>query len=275
MLIIHSNFGGKNEGVAGIFNSQAEDSEKVFLPVIMYHSILPDTSQSTEFIVTPETIENDLKYLKENGYETVLPVDLVNFVDYNVPLPKKPVMITLDDGNYNNISYLFPILEKYDMCANINIVGEYSEFFSENGEEHIEKYSYLTWEDITALSKTGRIEIGNHTYNLHSNNERRGCSKFSYETESEYRKLLFSDIGKLQNVLYEKCSLKPTTFAYPFGYISDESIPVLKEMGFRVTLTCYEKPNYITRDSDCLYGINRYNRPNNLSTEKFMSKILA
>ena len=36
----------------------------------------------------------------------------------------------------------------------------------------------------------------------------------------------------------------------------------------------YEKPNYITRNPDCLYGINRYNRSGLYSTEEFMSKLL-
>jgi peptidoglycan/xylan/chitin deacetylase (PgdA/CDA1 family) len=258
------------------FNSAADTEDKgIFLPVIMYHSILPDNSESTEYIVKPETVENDLKYLKENGYETVLPRDLVNYVYFNVPLPENPVMITLDDGSYNNMYYLLPLLEKYDMYANINIVGEYSEFFSENGEEHIEKYSYLTWDDINALSKTGRFEIGNHTYSLHKNTDRKGCAKFSYETYNEYSELLTEDVTKLQKILTKKSEVTPITFAYPFGYISKESIPILKKAGFKVTLTCYEKANYITENEDSLYGINRYNRPDNISTEKFMEKILA
>lgn len=253
----------------------ADPPEKgIFLPVAMYHSILENTSKSQDFIVTPTTLENDLKYLKENGFETVLPRDLIAYIDYDEPLPEKPVMLTFDDGNYNNLYYLLPLLEKYDMQAVISIVGEYSEFFSTNGEEHIKQYSYLTWDDIDILEKSGRIEIANHTYDLHSSKDRKGCSKFAYESKKDYTKMLTEDLSKLQNTLAIKSDCIPRTFAYPFGYISKESLPVLKALGFRVSLSCYEKPNYITKESDCLFPLNRYNRPNNLTTAQYMAKLL-
>jgi peptidoglycan/xylan/chitin deacetylase (PgdA/CDA1 family) len=266
-------------GLWNIFTSETNadsidtNSTKIFLPVIMYHSILPDTSQSQEFIVTPETIENDLAYLHSNGFKTVLPRDLIAYIENDVPLPEKPVMITLDDGNYNNMVYLTPLLEKYDMTALVNVVGEYTDFFSTNGEEHITKYSYLTWEDIKEMENSGLYEIGNHTYNMHSNTSRKGCQILPYETEEQYATILREDIGGLQAELFEKCGFMPTTFAYPFGYLCEESLPVLRDLGIKVTLTCRERPNYITKDPNCLYGLSRYNRPNNVSTGDFMKSI--
>ncbi|MGN0674159.1 MAG: polysaccharide deacetylase family protein, partial [Oscillospiraceae bacterium] len=62
---------------------------------------------------------------------------------------------------------------------------------------------------------------------------------------------------------------------YPFGLISDESVDIFREMGFKALLSCYEKPNYISRsDPDCLLCINRYNRPSGISTEEYMKKLL-
>ena len=95
------------------------ESEKdgIFLPVIMYHSIVDDSSKINQYTVTPEIIENDMKYLKNQGFETVLTEELLQYIENDVPLPEKPVMITLDDGFYNNFCYLVPLLEKYDMKA--------------------------------------------------------------------------------------------------------------------------------------------------------------
>ena len=36
---------------------------------------------------------------------------------------------------------------------------------------------------------------------------------------------------------------------------------ILKEMGFKSTLSCASGMNYITRDSECLYMMKRYIRP--------------
>ncbi|MCD7891946.1 MAG: hypothetical protein LUG26_09530 [Ruminococcus sp.] len=66
----------------------------------------------------------------------------------------------------------------------------------------------------------------------------------------------------------------PFVFAYPYGIVSRESLPVLRENGFLITLTCREIPNYITHDADCLFGLGRYNRSSLYSTEEYMQKLL-
>ena len=65
-------------------------------------------------MLSPAQFESDLKYLKENGYHTVVVQDLIDYVEKGVPLPEKPVMLTFDDGYYNNYYYAFPLLEEYD-----------------------------------------------------------------------------------------------------------------------------------------------------------------
>ncbi|MCM1132680.1 MAG: polysaccharide deacetylase family protein [Ruminococcus flavefaciens] len=260
--------------VGKIFLSSAQDNENaVFLPVIMYHSVYGDTPE--EYIVTPQQLESDLQWLSANGYSTVTAEDVINYTRSKANLPEKCVMITLDDGFYNNLSVLVPLLEKYDMTAVVSVVGSYTD---NNAvlDPHNPKYSYLTWDDITELQNSGRIELGNHTYNMHSlQGERVGCGISDGETEADYRKKLGDDIAQLQNGFIENIGTAPVVFAYPFGKVSRESLPVIRENGFLMTLTCRELPNYITRDPDCLYGIGRYNRSGLYSTEEYMAKLLA
>lgn len=250
-----------------------EKEEKVFLPIIMYHSIVGDDDQGGDYQVRVSVVEQDLAYLKKNGYTAVFVEDVVNYVKNNKSLPEKPVIITADDGFYNNYYYLLPLLEKYDMKATISVVGYYSEVIAAK-DPHIPQYSYLTWEDISKLLESGRVEIGNHTYNMHSLSERCGCEKLSFESEGEYVKKLNEDIGLMQTLIKMNTGVSPTVFAYPFGIISKESIPVLKELGFTAALNCIEKPNYISHDESCLFTLNRYNRPDGISTEEFMSRFL-
>lgn len=197
----------------------------------MYHSILNDSSRVNDYVVTPEMVENDLKYLKEHGYNAVFTEDIINYTKGG-DLPPKPVIITADDGFYNNYTYLVPLLKKYDMKATISIVGYYSEVTAQ-ADPHIPEYSYLTWEDISELVQSGYIEIANHTYNLHSDKGRKGCSKLSYETEDEYADTIIEDIGLCQTLLSMNCSITPAVFTYPYGSISKESIPVLRSRVFQ------------------------------------------
>ena len=258
-------------GRSFLTSADSHPEAPVKLPVIMYHSIHGDTP--SEYVVTPAQIESDLRWLSENGYKSVTAQQLIDYTQGKGGLPLKPVMITLDDGYYNNLTYLLPLLEKYDMTAVISVVGAYTDNDAAL-DPHIPSYSYLTWDDITLLAGSGRIELGNHTYDMHSlYSGRTGCKRKDGETEEEYRQAFGEDISRLQDEFSANLGIAPRIFTYPFGAVSRESLPVIRENGFLMTLTCRERPNYITRDPDCLYGIGRYNRNGLLTTSEFMQKI--
>lgn len=249
----------------------ASPDTAVRLPVIMYHSVC--SRSPAEYSVTPKQLEDDLIWLKSRGYTAVSAAQLCRYTQGIGSLPERPVMLTLDDGFYNNLSELLPLLEKYDMCAIVSVVGTYTDNDAPR-DPHISAYSYLTWEDIAELYASGRVEIGNHTYAMHSvSGTRKGCTKLPEETEEQYRQSLGADILLLQQKMKENIGITPYVFAYPFGAVSRGCTPFLKENGFLMTLTCRELPNYITRDPSCLYGIGRYNRSGLCSTEEFMNMI--
>ena len=250
------------------------DTNGIFVPIIMYHGIVDSRVPCGDYRVSTETVESDLAYLKSSGYTSVFVEEIADYVNNGTPLPDNPVVITCDDGFYNNLYYLLPLLEKYNMKATVSIVGYYSEVLAAK-DPHNPCYSYLTWEDVKELDKSGRIEIGNHTYNMHSLGERRGCEKLSYETEEEYEKVFNEDVGLMQTVTKLNTGILPTVFTYPFGIMSEESEPLIKKLGFCAALNCSEKPNYITHEESCLFSLNRYNRPDGISTEEFMERALA
>ena len=66
----------------------------------------------------------------------------------------------------------------------------------------------------------------------------------------------------------------PNCFTYPFGSISKESEPIIKNLGFKASLSCISGVNYITKDPDCLFLLKRNNRIYNTSTQRFFNKIL-
>ena len=51
-------------------------------------------------------------------------------------------------------------------------------------------YAHLTWEDIKNLAVSGCFEIGSHTYDMHSQTKRRGCSKKKGESTENYQAAL-------------------------------------------------------------------------------------
>ena len=257
----------------GISIAIATSEDYIEVPIIMYHSILKDPSRSNKYTVTPTVLEEDLKYIKDKGYTTVTITDLISYVYDNKPLPENPIVLTFDDGHYNNYGYLFPLLEKYDMKAVISIVGSYTDKFTETDEANL-NYSYLRWKDIKELMDTGRIEFQNHTYNLHSNTGKRiGTKKIKGETDEHYKNVLEEDILKLQQEFKENTNYIPQCFTYPFGGISNASLDIIKELGFKASLSCEQGINKLTKNPNSLYLLKRYNRPSYISTYNFFQKI--
>ena len=252
--------------------AEAAAEKPVPLPVIMYHSVCE--KPTADYIVSPSQLESDLIWLKEHGYESVSAQQLIDYTNNTGELPQKPVLITFDDGFYNNLSLALPLLEKYDMCAVVSIVGRYTDDYAP-ADPHADAYSYLTWEDISKLIASQRVEIGSHTYDMHSrDNRRQGCAIKAGETPEEYAFMLSTDIGLLNTELHDNCGISPVVFAYPFGALCRESLPVLRDNGIKISLTCREGMNYITRTPDCLYGIFRNNRSGLVSTEKYMHELI-
>ena len=260
--------------VCAFFAGSADDNnDDIFLPVIMYHSIVDSEEKQSDFRISRDIVEEDLRYLRDNGYTAIFAQEAAEYVKNGTPLPEKPVMITADDGFYNNLCYLLPLLEKYDMKATVSVVGYYSEVLAKN-DPHVPDYSYLTWEDMREMLGSGRIELGDHTYDMHSLDGRKGCGKLEYESDPEYEQKLYEDIGLNQTMIKLNTGISPVVFAYPFGEISKESIPVIKKLGFCCALSCCEKPNRINHDEDCLFCLGRYNREPWESTWEFMERCL-
>ncbi len=250
-----------------------EENSKLPVPIIMYHSILKDKSKSNKYIITPDTLEGDIKYLLENGYTTIFVSDLISYVYNGVSLPSKPIILSFDDGDYNNYTYVFPLLKKYNVKATISVVGYYTDFYSEKDEAN-SNYGYLRWKDISELIGSGLVEFGNHTYNLHkSSNGRYGAKKKYSESCKSYELFLTSDLQKLQDDFSKNVHYTPYLFTYPYGGISKESIGIIKNIGFKASFSCTSGINYITQKPECLFNLKRNNRPNGISSNVFFSKI--
>ena len=132
-------------------------------------------------------------------------------------------------------------------------------------------YSYMRWCDIKSSIESGYIEFQNHSYNMHSSN---GSLKMSYEDFESYKIRFSNDILKLQNEFQDNTNYIPTTYTYPYGGITNGTTNILKELGFKASLSCTSGINYISKNPDSLYCLKRNNRPSNISSETFFYKIL-
>jgi peptidoglycan/xylan/chitin deacetylase (PgdA/CDA1 family) len=241
-------------------DSKATEEEGISVPVMMYHSITPKPQSGNLYEITPDALEQDLKYIKEHNFNTVNVEDLRKYVYEGVDLPPNPIMLTFDDGFYNNVYYGLPLLKEYGCKAVLSFVGQYSEANTQTGDIN-PKYSYLTWDQVKDVYADGTIELQNHTWDMHGSYPRNGSKRKKWESMEDYSAAFKGDITKLQDKIQELTGYKPIAFTYPYGAISPESKDLLKEMGFVASFSCYEGVSKIVEnDPDCLFGIKRFRR---------------
>ncbi len=252
----------------------AEEEESVELPVLMYHSVT--TSGKSRYIVTPEQMEQDLVAILDASFTPVFASEVIAYAAGEGTLPEKPVLLTFDDGHYNVLKNVLPLFEKYGACGVVCVIGKYTEYASTHiGESHKESYSYLTWDDISLLEKSGFFEIGNHSYDMHEFSPRYGIGRIKGESDEVYREKFLSDTKRLECKIEQCGCRKPRVYAYPFGRYNKVAKTALVSCGYAMTLTCEEGISKIKRgDKESVLQLKRFNRESSYSSQK-VAEILS
>ena len=188
----------------------------VSAPVIMYHHIEPAEvaleKKHGGLNVDSIVFKRQMEYLKEKGYSSITPEDLVAFFDEGRALPPKPVMITFDDGYDDNGTYAFEILKE---------VGLKGVIFLPTGLMMNE--GYLSWPRILEMNASGSIVFGNHTW--------------SHMNAGKDEELIKKEIATADIQLGEKGLNRVKTFAYPYGEQNTYTRDYLEEMGYKLGFT--------------------------------------
>lgn len=239
------------------------------LPIFLYHILSP--SRSYKFGITPDEFESDLLYLSKNGYTTITITQLIACVDSGQALPEKPVILSFDDGYYNNYVYAFPLLKKYHAKMVLSIIGKSTDDFSAVPSDNL-SYAHVTWTQLNEMVSSGLVEVQNHTYSLHEmSGGRTGCMQKPGESSAQYEKVLTNDVGKLQREIVQQTGFTPNTFVYPYGKSSKGTDGILRKLGFRATLSCRYGINPIPKGPDDLFGLYRIERTHKQSAESVLN----
>ncbi|MBS1588219.1 MAG: polysaccharide deacetylase family protein [Bacteroidetes bacterium] len=92
------------------------------IPVLMYHRIWPNVQD--RITQTPEQLLEQLYFLKRNGYRSLTLPEYIEIAKGNQQAPEKGVLITFDDGYYNNLTYVYPLLKELQFTATIFVIGD-------------------------------------------------------------------------------------------------------------------------------------------------------
>ena len=179
-------------------------------PVLLYHHISdnPNFSQPTNPAVSPAKFEAELRWLKENGYQSVS----LDFLMQSVPFEKRPVILTFDDGYRDNFTEAFPLLQKYGFSATFYLIPK-----------NMDDNAYLTWEQARIMQQAG-MRFGSHTVD-HADLNRLSDDRLRWEL-SESKQAIDVELGK-----------PVTSFAFPYGYYARDYFPFLAKAGYKTAVT--------------------------------------
>ena len=189
-----------------------EGRNPAIVPILIYHSIRPyrptDTAGVRKYVATPQTLESELAFLKQNGYTSVSVGDLDRHVTAGAPLPPRPVIITFDDDWETQYTYALPLLKKYGFTATfyvwVVVVG---------------MKNHMTWDQVRELDAAG-MEIGCHTMT------------HPYLTRIKDDTALRREILGAKQRIEQHIGKPVTSFAYPFGQYNEHVVEMVKEAGF-------------------------------------------
>lgn len=214
----------KASGGALLFSCWIEErgwAKPVKIPVLLYHD-LSDAFRD-DYTVSPRQFAAQMEWLYEEGYRPLFFREIESLEGKGF---EKPILITFDDGYASFVDYAFPFLQTYQFKATINFIGKHTGRFIHLGGNR----PTLSWEEYRYLLKSGLVDLGCHTYNLHFKG---GVVSVS---ESAFRE----DLQLFQEEVQNRIGRKLEIMAWPYGIFNDKSIRIAREMGFRYFLTSTE-----------------------------------
>ena len=195
------------------------------LPILMYHRVAPTGSTSTaRYRITPEQFEEQLRYLRKEGYYSINLEDWLFAMGRKMPLPGKAVILTFDDGYLDFKTYAWQLLKQYGFLATVFLVtdnvGNSNSWDSAYGEE----LPLLGWEDIRQLQNEG-VEFGSHT------------ARHPYLTSLSSAEIV-REGTRSRLMLGQELGRAIKTFAYPYGDVDEVVQHLIGACGYTFGLSC-------------------------------------
>jgi len=189
------------------------------VPILCYHQF--GNTCKSNLCMPVDIFDEQMKYLKENGYRTITPDEIFQFLSYDQPIPKKSVMITIDDGYRSVYNHAIPILKKYGFSATFFIYIDYV---------GISKKA-ITWDQLRDLKEDG-FTIGSHTLS-HCDLTK----KFDGESQNAYIRRITREIVESKRIIDEKLNQNTSFLSFPYGRYDMEVAEITEKAGYKIAVS--------------------------------------
>ncbi|MGC8741157.1 MAG: polysaccharide deacetylase family protein [Candidatus Sumerlaeaceae bacterium] len=190
------------------------------VPVLLYHC-------HSSFGYSASLFTQHMDFLKANGYNTITPDELLDWMDYNSPLPPRPILITMDDNYIPVYDEVFPILQARGMVAVNFAHTNYVGVVTGSGD-------HCDWNEIATMKNAGVIFTESHTKS-HTNLTTLDNSVAQEEIAGSKSVIEANLPGMVCRYL-----------AYPYGAYNATHVSMCSSAGYRAAFTTANQKAYRT-----------------------------
>lgn len=219
------------------------------IPVLMYHQIVENRATTpfanNNMVIDLAPFKQQMEYLKKNGWKTIAPEDLDNWLMLRKNLTDKTVLITFDDGLLSLQKYAYPLLAENGFMATAFLITSRIKQQAQPWDD--QAFQYVGLKEIRETVDV--FSFQHHTHGMHL---RRPDTRAPYLTTSTTEDIK-ADIllGRFQvSKAYDMADPNIRYLAYPFGQFNDTSKQAISSAGIRMAFT--------TNPGNVKLGDNRY-----------------
>ncbi|RZA09116.1 MAG: hypothetical protein EOP11_02735 [Proteobacteria bacterium] len=195
------------------------------LPILMYHKVVePEYSSPHKTYITEANFAKHLGVLDRLGFSSVTFADLEAAALGTRALPRKPVMLTFDDGYRGTHRRALPLLKRHGHRAVFYLLGDRARA-ANDWDNHDAESALISDAEVRELSAAG-MEIGAHSMS-HRHMDRLSLADSLQEAVDAKAKLEALSGQRMISYAYPYGSLSADakravrTAGYPFGVATD------------------------------------------------------
>lgn len=206
--------------------------------VLMYHRIVDDESLCRDHwtCIHVQDFRRQLEFLDRWGFTAITIDDFRLFQKNRLNLPRKPVIISFDDGYLDTYQYAFPLLREFGMKAIVFVLGDRSVTSNDWDKEvpGILETPLMDRDQILDMHASG-FEIGAHTM-THPNLTMIPTDEALYEIEAS------------KDSLEDLLDVPVRSFSYPYGYLNETVKEIVRQVGFEIAYSVSSGPAMFSKD---------------------------
>ncbi len=218
-----------------------------WIPVLMYHKIpLQELDSVHKIFVTKDDFKKHLQFYKKLGFQTLAFSDLKKYksAEKNFKsFPKKPLILTFDDGYKDNLEHASPLLKEFGFKAQLFLLADskidsnqWDHSESEKPHEIVSGMDRLKWNESA-------FEIGSHGFSH---------QKITQMSEAEARLELRKSKQDLENEFKKNIPV----YAFTYGDTSLEAAKWALEEGYDYAVNTDTGGQLLEEDPYRIFRVN-------------------